>query len=167
MFWSYVLRFNEVLKKFIGYLVIFLFAAVVATINIQIIFRYLLRSPLPWTMEVAQLFFIYFAIFAGGLALTYNAFTKVEFLVNSFPERLRKALYIIVNALIAAFLIIAGQQTGELIYHARITNNITPALSVPMSIVYGIFQIGLWISAFFALTNILKVFVREGPNGVH
>lgn len=167
MLWLYILRVNKILRKVMGYFVILLFAGVVATINIQIVFRYLLRSPLPWTMEVAQLFFIYFAIFAGGLALTNNAYTKVEFLINSFPKCVKKVLDIAVNFLIAVFLIIAGQQTEELIYHARITYNITPALSIPMSLVYRIFQIGLWIAAFFAITNILMLLVRQRFNEVN
>jgi len=107
-------------------------------------------------MEIAQLAFIYLAIFGGGLALVNNEFTKVEFFLNLTSKRVVKILDILVNILIFIFFIIAGYKSEELIHQAKITVNVTPALAIPMDSIYRILQIGFYIFAFFALT---KVFI--------
>lgn len=162
---SFLIRLNKFLQKIINYLVILLFAIIVIVVNLQIFFRYVLRQPLFWSMEVAQLTFIYFAIFGGGLALINNEFTKVEFFVNLISKRVRKILEILGNILILIFLIIAGYKSEELIYQAKITVNVTPALVIPMDYIYRILQIGFYIFAFFAITKVLILIFEKKIKG--
>jgi C4-dicarboxylate transporter DctQ subunit len=117
-------------------------------------------------MEVAQLAFIYLAIFGGGLALINNEFTKVEFFVNLISKRVRKILEVLGNILILVFLIIAGYKSEELIYQAKITLNVTPALVIPMDYIYRILQIGFYIFAFFAITKVLILIFEKKIKGV-
>jgi len=152
---SFLIRLNKFLQKIISYLVIIFFAIIVIIINFQIFFRYVLRQPLFWSMEVAQLAFIYLAIFGGGLALINNEFTKVEFFLNLISKRMRKIFEVLGNILILIFFIIAGYKSEELIYQAKITVNVTPALAIPMDYIYRILQIGFYIFAFFAITKVL------------
>ncbi|GAB4114764.1 MAG: hypothetical protein Kow00103_09000 [Candidatus Caldatribacteriota bacterium] len=146
---------KNLLQKIINYLVILLFAIIVIVINFQIFFRYVIRKPLFWSMEVAQLSFIYLAILGGSLALLSNEYTKVEFFINMIPPKMAKFFEIIVHILILIFFTITGFNCQELIYKAKITTNITPALSIPMDYIYRALQIGCFIFAFFALTKIL------------
>lgn len=160
-----LIRLNKFLQKIINYLVIFLFVIIVIVVNLQILFRYVLRQPLFWSMEVAQLAFIYLAIFGGGLALINNEFTKVEFFVNLISKRVRKILEVLGNILILIFLIIAGYKSEELIYQAKITVNVTPALVIPMDYIYRILQIGFYIFAFFAITKVLILIFEKKIKG--
>lgn len=162
----FLIRLNKFLQKIINYLVILLFAIIVIVVNLQIFFRYVLRQPLFWSMEVAQLAFIYLAIFGGGLALINNEFTKVEFFVNLISKRVRKILEVLGNILILIFLIIAGYKSEELIYQAKITVNVTPALVIPMDYIYRILQIGFYIFAFFAITKVLILIFEKKIKGV-
>lgn len=162
----FLIRLNKFLQKIINYLVILLFAIIVIVVNLQIFFRYVLRQPLFWSMEVAQLAFIYLAIFGGGLALINNEFTKVEFFVNLISKKVRKILEVLGNILILIFLIIAGYKSEELIYQAKITVNVTPALVIPMDYIYRILQIGFYIFAFFAITKVLILIFEKKIKGV-
>lgn len=158
------IKFSEILKRIMSVFVVSLFAGVAGIINIQIFFRYVLRRPLIWTMELSQIFFIYFAVYGAALALAENAFTRVEFFVNFFSQKIRKVIEIAVHSLILLFALITAYKTEELVYHARVTNNITPALSIPMSLIYRIFQIGFYFLVFFAIVNMIKLSyeVRKG-----
>lgn len=162
---SFLIRLNKFLQKIINYLVILLFTIIVIVVNLQIFFRYVLRQPLFWSMEVAQLAFIYLAIFGGGLALINNEFTKVEFFVNLISKSVRKILEILGHILILIFLIIAGYKSEELIYQAKITVNVTPALVIPMDYIYRILQIGFYIFAFFAITKVLILIFEKKIKG--
>lgn len=162
---SFLIRLNKFLQKIINYLVILLFAIIVIVVNLQIFFRYVLRQPLFWSMEVAQLAFIYFAIFGGGLALINNELTKVEFFLNLISKRVIKILEVLGNILICIFLIIAGYKSEELIYQAKITVNVTPALVIPMDYIYRILQIGFYIFAFFAIIKVLILIFEKKIKG--
>ena len=162
---SFLIRLNKFLQKIINYLVILLFTIIVIVVNLQIFFRYVLRQPLFWSMEVAQLAFIYLAIFGGGLALINNEFTKVEFFVNLISKRVRKIFEVLEHILILIFLIIAGYKSEELIYQAKITVNVTPALVIPMDYIYRILQIGFYIFAFFAITKVLILIFEKKIKG--
>ncbi len=155
MNFSLIIKLKNVLQKIINYMVIVFFAIIVIVINFQIFFRYILKQPLFWSMEVAQLSFLYLAIFGGSLALLSNEYTKVEFFIDIVPLKIAKIFDIIVSVLIFLFFIIAGYNCKELISKAKITANITPALSIPMNYVYRMLQIGCYVFAFFALTKIL------------
>jgi len=155
MLLSFLTSLKNFLQKIINYMVILSFALIVIVINFQIFFRYIIRQPLFWSMEVAQLSFLYLAIFGGSLALLSNEYTKVEYFINLVPQKMAKIFEIIVYILILIFFIITGYNCEELIHKAKITVNITPALSIPMDYVYRILQIGCYIFAFFALTKIL------------
>lgn len=161
MFFSVLIQLKKILQKIINYLVILFFAIIVIVINFQIFFRYIIRQPLFWSMEVAQLAFLYLAIFGGGLALLNEEFTKVEFFLNLFPRKLGEILEILVNALIFIFFIITGYKCEELIHQAKITVNITPALSIPMDYIYRMLQVGSYIFAFFALAKILVLIFQK------
>ncbi len=162
MVFSYLIKLKNLLQKIINYLVILFFAIIVIVINFQIFFRYILRKPLFWSMEVAQLAFLYLAIFGGGLALLNNEFTRVEFFINLISRKWINTIEILVHILIFIFFIITGYKCEELIHQAIITVNITPALSIPMDYIYRILQIGSYIFAFFALTKIIIfIFQKE------
>jgi len=157
----FLIKLNKFFQKIINYLVIIFFAIIVIVVNFQIFFRFILKNPLSWSMEISQLSFIYLAIFGGGLALINNEFTKVEFFLNLISKRMRKIFEILGNILIFIFFIIAGYKSEELINQAKITVNVTPALAIPMAYIYRILQIGFYIFVFFVITKILVLIFEK------
>lgn len=126
-------------------------AALAIVINVQVFFRYVLRSPLSWTMELAGYLLAYAVMFGAGVAFHRRKFAYVEFVVNGLPRAAKLLLETVGTALILVFVSVGFWMSRELIAQAALTKIVSPALGWPMSLIYTGFQAAFGLQAFFAL----------------
>ncbi len=82
-FMTGVTRLNEMVGRWISYLVLFMFLILLLAVGC----RYLLSSPISWANELTQYLFGVYAIMAGGYLLAHNAHVNVDLLHNRFGRR--------------------------------------------------------------------------------
>ena len=70
-------------------LLVFLLASMLAGVNLQVIFRYFLNSPLDWSEEISRLFLIWMTFIGSAVAVKRREHLMVEMFINKFPDRLR------------------------------------------------------------------------------
>lgn len=100
----------------------------------QVVFRYLIEAPLPWSEELARYCFVWIVFLGGAIGLSRGVHLGVDLLVNLLPTRPRKALEALTSAMIAVF-------AGAVIYASYPVINMnmmqrSPALGVQMSWIY-------------------------------
>jgi len=99
-----VARFNRVLDDF--NLILFVLLLVVATL--QVLMRYVIRMPLPWTEELAR-FLLIWVTFLGAASVTRRKLhIKVEFLSQRYPPRTAAALNALIYLVMALFMGVIG-----------------------------------------------------------
>jgi len=148
---------NSIVTPFLGLtkLAIIVISIVMVLVTLaQVIFRYLLEAPLPWSEELARYCFVWIVFLGGAIGFFRGVHLGVDLLVNALPQRLRSVLDLLINALIAGF-------AGTVIYASIpvIKMNmfqISPALGLQMSWIYMAIPVSMSLIALIAFMRIIR-----------
>lgn len=83
----------------------FLMMVMVALTLLQVVSRYALAIPFPWSEELARLDLIYLTFFGSIVAFQRREHLKVEVLVHALPPGVRRWLAVIID--LASMLVLA------------------------------------------------------------
>jgi len=155
-FFSWFDRFETAIVKISSALLL----AITVLVNVQVIFRYFIRAPLTWSIELNLILFTYLVFFSAAVALRRGSFATVTVLVGLLPPRSRQLIAILGNLLIAIFVTVGCIYTQELVLHAKMTSAETPALGIPMQFVYGGMQIGFALQTIFIGVTLLELLYK-------
>lgn len=123
-----------------------LFALMVVSAFVQVVFRTVLNSPLTWTEELCRYSMVWLTLIGSGLAVKYHSHIAVDILKNMIPQKAIRIIDMINLGLITLFSIV-------LIYYGfglclKNMAQITPGLKLPMGLVYGAIPVGGMIMLF-------------------
>jgi len=145
---------GRILDKISGFLCASSLAALIAITNIAVFFRYVLHSPLTWSNELATYLLLSFALWGSTMGLLHEKFFAVDIIVEVLPPKVKIALSSISKILIAIFLTFAIFFTRPLVEQAKLTKTLSPAMGIPMRLIYLFLMIGLF---FMLLANLLSL----------
>ncbi len=134
-----------------------LIAVMVACVTWQIVSRYLLGDPSPWTEELARFLLIWIGLLGGSFAYHMKMHLGLDLVSERLQGRARilhaQGIHIVVILFAATVLVGGGlslvQLTSEL-------NQYSAALGVPMSLVYCSLPISGVMFIFYALIALLE-----------
>ena len=133
---------------------------VVVTLS-QVVFRYVLVAPLPWSEELARYCFVWIVFLGAAIGLERGIHLGVDLLVNLLPARLRTGLSVLSNALIAGLaiaIIYASFPVIEMNFLQR-----SPAMGVQMSWIYMAIPISMVLMLLICIERIVKI-LRGGSD---
>ena len=58
----------------------------------QVVFRYVIAAPLPWSEELARYCFVWIVFLGGAVGLARGIHLGVDLVVNALPPPLRRAM---------------------------------------------------------------------------
>lgn len=133
----------------------------------QVIFRYVLKSPLSWSEELAQYVFSWLIFAGSAVAYRENKHVNVDLVVQSLKNPfLRKAFTCLAHLLVLYFLLIVVWYSYPIASQLVRLNKI--AVSMPalkLGYVYLIIPFSSALSILMVLENILKIFmVKEAAD---
>lgn len=108
--------------------------AMVCVTLAQVVFRYVLAAPLPWSEEMARYCFVWIVFLGGAVGLSRGIHLGVDLFVNMLPTNVQRRIDALTSALIAGFaatVIYASLPVIDMNMFQR-----SPALGVQMSWVY-------------------------------
>ncbi len=138
-----ILLFN----KSINFIVIICVIGMVAVIFLQVICRYIFKSPLSWSEELARYFFVWITFLGAAICAREKGHIGMDYLVNKLNTKYAKIIEIIGLILIILVCIIIAFASIE-----TVTVNFgqkSPALNLNMGLVYLAIPIGFTYSAFY------------------
>lgn len=128
----------------------------------QVIFRYVLAAPLPWSEELARYCFVWIVFLGGAVGLSRGTHLGVDLLVNAFPEVARRRFDALTNTLVAIF-------AATVIYASLPVLNInmfqrSPALGIQMSYIYMAIPISMGIIFLICSERVIRLLLlRKTP----
>lgn len=107
----------------------------------QVIFRYVIAAPLPWSEELARYCFVWIVFLGGAIGLSRGIHLGVDLLVNMLPVPLRRGLDALTSLLIAGF-------AATVIYASYPVLNMnmfqtSPALGIQMTWIYAAIPVSM------------------------
>lgn len=159
--WRGIEKISGTLETILKISIIFSLGAIAFFVNLAVLFRYVLASPLTWTTEISSYLLVYTVLFGASIALRHNQFVRVEALSNVLPSRLRMVIAVGSQLLIAIFLVICIASPSLLIQKAIITKTISPAVGIPMAHLYRLFRLGFIFMLFFVSINTVEIILNR------
>lgn len=151
------MKFIYQLNQILGYLemgiLAFLTTKMFIVVFLQVVFRYILNQPSPWTEELARYIFIWISMIGAAFGVMKHSHFGFELLVKKLPYKLQRFEYLFIYACMGILII-------TLIYHGIkmvhiVSFQITPALQIPMRYVYFSLPISGILMGFHLLCNFL------------
>ncbi|POR00004.1 hypothetical protein AU468_09890 [Alkalispirochaeta sphaeroplastigenens] len=83
-------------------LAVFLFSVILLLILWQIISRYILGVPVPWTDELSRLLFVYMGVLGAHLAQRDKIHVRIDMILSCLAPRALRVVEILFNLIILA-----------------------------------------------------------------
>jgi len=108
-------------------------AVLVIATFLQVVFRFLLKIPAPWTEEVTRIAFAYMVFLGAALGAKYNRHLNVDVL-GAVPAALRK--WIVTAGYVFCMVFVAVFAYYGWVHTVNSSIQITPTLEIPLSWLY-------------------------------
>lgn len=105
---------------------------------IQVLFRFVFNLPLDWSEEVSRFSYIILVYLSASIAVRDNSMIKIELLELLIGEKIKAVRDRCVELICAGFSFFISYQTIYMIKNAFVVDQLSPALEIPMSFMYGI-----------------------------
>lgn len=126
---------------------------------LQVLFRYVLATPLSWSEELARYCFVWIVFLGAAIGLQRGFHLGVDLLVNTFPKPIRNGLEIMCFVLIGGFAVTVAYASLSVL--EMNTMQRSPAMGVQMSWIYVAIPISMVLIFFISLARIAQR-VRHG-----
>ncbi len=133
--------------------VILISVLMIAVTLAQVIFRYVIAAPLPWSEELARYCFVWIVFLGGAIGLSRGIHLGVDLFVNMLPEPLRRLLDLLTSVLIACFA--ASVVYASLPVITMNTLQRSPALGAQMSWIYMAIPVSMAMIALISVERII------------
>ena len=125
--------------------------AIVAVTFSQVLFRYVFRTSLDWSEELARFLFLWLAALSSAYAFKTKSHFALRFVVNRFGTGLRTVVNDLVVLSVSIFLIVFTYQA--VIYTLSVTNQTAPGTQMSMAIPYSSAVVGGALMLYYVLRN--------------
>ncbi|MDN7247115.1 TRAP transporter small permease [Planococcus shenhongbingii] len=146
---------NSGIKHFLNVIL----AVLVTVVFLQVIFRFVLGSPLAWTEELARYSLIWITFLGAAYAMSLKAHIGMELFVNLFGLPIRKALYILSTIATLSFFLMMVIQGFDMA--AQSMSQLSPVLRIPMGLVYAVIP----LSGCILIINMASQFNKDFKSG--
>jgi TRAP-type C4-dicarboxylate transport system permease small subunit len=134
-----------------------LMCIMVAIMTLQVFMRYVMNNSLSWPEEMTRYLFIWFVFLGISYAIKYDRHLRVDILLNYLPERFKKKLLFIDDVLFLVFAVYLIKPSLRVIQKLIETYQVSPALRMPMYIVY----LGLLVGILLTLLRLIQKFISS------
>jgi TRAP-type C4-dicarboxylate transport system permease small subunit len=158
-----LLSIESALLRIFVWLVYFVYTVIIVTTFVSVFFRYILNDSLVWAEELARYLFVWLTFIGSALALKEGLHMGVDLLLSALPGKLKTMLEIVINCLIAAFLIFSIK-AGITVVQITMGNR-SSALEIPMGFVYLAIPVGCSLMLLISCRKIFQLFSPAHKNG--
>ena len=156
--------FESIMKVF-EFLATVTLALMTILISLQVLFRYVLNSPLAWTEELARYTFIWMTFIAGFVAAVRGEHVAITMLQDKFKGYARATIVFIANTITSVFFMLVGYYSVS--QWEKLSMQTSPVLKIPMSYVYLGIIIGSVCMAIWYLYSGIRAFLNAKKEKPH
>ncbi len=132
-------------------MLVVLFPIMVVTIFVATMIRYLSTLSLVWAEELARYCMVWIGFLGASLGIQKNAHIGVEAFVSKLPERYKPHLSTFRTSVIILFNVLILIFSLQIIWSQIQTEQVSPALRIPMGIAYGAIPVGMGLMTYRGL----------------
>jgi TRAP-type C4-dicarboxylate transport system permease small subunit len=146
--------FKKIDEHFEEYILSTLLMSIGIVMLIQVILRYVFKSPLSWAEEVCRYMFVWSAFMSIGYCFKKEKVLIVDALYVKFPKALKNIMDIISAILTLIFFSFLFIRSISIVQAIASSGQVSSALGIPMKYVYMAAPVGLGIGVLRYLQSI-------------
>lgn len=110
------------------------FTVFVVTV-LQVVSRYVLKSPFPWSQDILRLAFTYMVFWGAAWCVKERGHLCVDAFLSALPKKVRSVVEITINVVLCAFFVFLIMYGGQFA-QSGLTQT-APYLPIPMTLYYA------------------------------
>lgn len=134
---------------------------IVIIMGLQIVMRYIFKQSLSWSEESARYFFIWFTFLGISFAVHNNTHIRLD-IIETIVPKLKKPLEYIGDLFFIAFAAYMVKPGIDVIKFLVGTNQTSPALELPMYVVYTSLLLGILLTLIRYLQKYITIIFGKG-----
>ena len=142
------------LNRFLKVILVVDLVIMTLLVFIQIIYRYILLKPIPWSEELARYLFEWLAFIGSSIAVKEKAHVGVEMFVHALPKPLQRITNII--AYIGCMVFVGLMTHYGFLVVGKTTKQLSAAIRMPMALPYLSVPLGsalMFLNFFYLMLN--------------
>ena len=142
----------------LGTTLVVIMAVMVFNVLWQVFTRFITGNPSSFTDELARYLMIWIGILGAAYVAGRNMHVAIDILPTRSSKKVQKRLKIIVHLLVILFVLAAFVVGGSrLVYISHVLGQQSPALQLPLAVVYAIIPISGILIIYYKLTDLIKL----------
>jgi TRAP-type C4-dicarboxylate transport system permease small subunit len=142
-------RLENRLEAAIRAITVSLLAFLCVNVFVQVVLRYLFSYSSRWTLEVSRYLMIWAVLLVSGPALKHGVLVGVDMAIMRLPPGARIWIVCLGRALMGVFSLVVIFQAFKLMQSQWEMNQLSPALEIPMPLVYLAMPVGFLLFLFY------------------
>ena len=126
-----------------------LFVIMIGLCILQVVCRYVLKISLSFTEELARFLFIWVTFLGTAMAMKKHQHVNMDLLVHLFPESVQRVVNLIVTLFVECTYLMMVYSGVRVMM--KTTSQTSPAMNLPMAVVYAAVPVSMLIMAFFQI----------------
>ena len=148
-----LLKVERSLLRVIRGLLFVMMGGMTLSILLGVLFRYVLKSPLPWSEELARYLMIWSASLGASVAYRQGSHFAITMVIDRFRGNLRKGLTKTAEAIVFVFVAIVAVEGIILLF--GLEGQTTPAMQIPMGVPYMAIPVACLVIVFEAFVMVV------------
>lgn len=147
-------------KHFEETVLILLMIGISCTMFLQVIMRYVFNMPLTWPEELSRYMWIWTVFFSMSYTIYMRNMLRVDVLAEILPLRAKHWIEIVIQFLSLVIYSIFAYYSLIVYRSLVISGRVSPALRIPMYLIYSALCIGFVLSIIRTLQLIVELFME-------
>jgi TRAP-type C4-dicarboxylate transport system permease small subunit len=137
------------------YVSLAIFWVLILLVLLQVISRYVFKSSIIWSEEMARYHFIVLTFIGAGMIARHGSFIKIEFFMSFLPSKVNHILTSVVNCIEIIFLVMATGLAWQMFLFMCTKKMVS--VNVSMGVLYG----GIFIGFLLVTFRTIQIFIRH------
>lgn len=153
-FQNKILTFERIFHQFMKWVLFMITGAMTLIVLLGVVFRYILKAPLPWAEELARYLMVWGASLGASIAYREGTHIAVTMLVDKLHGMTGKVITWLTQIIVIIFMTIIMIEGFILI--SKLSGQTSPAMEIPMAWPYLAIPVGCLFILFEALIMIFS-----------
>jgi len=151
------LNLKKFWNNFEGYVAAIMLMFMAAIVILQVFCRFVLKSSLPWSEEVARYLQIWVTFIAGAYGVRRGAHIGIEAFQLMLPKKAQKVLNIFILIVSIFMCAVIAKYGYDIVATQLQRGQLTPATRIPMGYMYAAIPVGM---IFFIIRNVEELIAQ-------
>lgn len=151
------MKLRRTIDKLLANFLVIIMSVMVVNVLWQVASRFILGAPSSFTDELARYLMIWIGILGAAYVSGRNMHVAIDVLPRRFSSPTQQRLMFVVRLLIILFCLVAMVIGGSrLVYITYVLGQNSPALQVPLALVYIVIPVSGLLIIYYKVSDIFK-----------